>query len=211
MYAISGSGCRQIICSWIKTILGCVVGAAYLIEDTFTDTDDVTLPNHTPDTAPIGSAWAHANGSGYKISGNKAVCPGANDQLIVIDSGAADVDIILATVTLGAELGVLLRGSGAALNGWLLICSCARDKYEIYMLNGSYNLVASSPVETLTPGDILTNLEFKASGTSIEALVNGVSKVSTTSAVYQAQTQIGLFAYGDDGTAKWDGLTVAAL
>jgi len=210
MYTISGSGCRQVLCNWIKIIVGCVVGTAYLIEDTFTDTDNVTLPNHVPDTAPGGSSWAIPIGGGWKISGNKAVCPGANDQQVMIDSGAADVDVVLASVTLGAELGVFLRGSGAALNGWLLICSCARDAYEIYRMDGAYNLVASAAA-TLTPGDILTNLEFKASGTSIEALVNGVSKVSTTSAVYQAQTQIGLFAYADDGTAKWDGLTVAAL
>src|SRR3990167_7120201 len=103
MYTISGSGCRQALCSWIKTIVGCVVGAAYLIEDTFTDTDNVTLPNHVPDTAPGGSSWASPIGFGWKISDNKAVCPGGNDQQVMIDSEVADVDVVLASVTLGAE------------------------------------------------------------------------------------------------------------
>jgi hypothetical protein len=181
--------------------------AAYLIYDSFTGANGTHLHSHTPEKAPAGSVWAEANGGPFSISGNKARNAQANDQLSVIDSGEADIDLVVGAVILGSELGCLIRGSGGALNGWLFLCSCARDAYELYMMDGAYNLI-DSDAAVLTPGDALADLELRATGTLIEGLVNGVVKVSTNSATYQAQTYVGLFCYGDDGTAKWDDLTV---
>ena len=184
--------------------------ASFLVRDTFTDTDNVALANHTPDTAPGGSAWANIIGTGVTIQGNKASCSGANDQLVEIDSGDADVDVICASMTLGQNSGLVARGTGTGLNCILALFDAVADEYAIYACQGAYTKIASAAA-VLTPGDILTNAELKVTGTSIEILVNGVSKVTATSSVHQTQTRIGLFGYGEDGTAKWDGLTVAAL
>ena len=210
MYTISGSGCRQIICEWIKTIVGCVVGAAYLIEDTFTDADGTALSSHTPDTKPAGSGWANVIGGGFTIQGNKASCNGVNDQLVEIEAGAADVDVVVASMTLGQYSGIVARGTGTGLNCILALFDTVANEYGIYACQGAYTRIAGA-AEALNPGDVLTNAELKVTGTTIEILVNGASKVSTTSAVHQTETAIGLLGYGEDGTAKWDGLTVAAL
>src|SRR3972149_11993600 len=69
MYTISGSGCRQVLCSWIKTIVGCVTDAYadYVHYDSFTDTNGVTIPNHTPEKA-VG-AYAEISGT-FDIQSN---------------------------------------------------------------------------------------------------------------------------------------------
>src|SRR3990170_764402 len=200
MYTISGSGCRQALCSWIKTILGCVVGAAYLIEDAFTDTNGVHLHDHVPDTKPVGAVWADMNGAAeWTISGNKATCSSVADAATTIDSGAADVDIVLASVVPGKYFALLARGDGAGFGYVMGQIQTAEDLLVIAYHDGAYHAIASAAY-TVAPTDTIANFEFKVGpGTALEILIDGVSKLSTTSSFNQTKTQIGLYGYTETG------------
>ena len=187
--------------------------ADYLVYDSFTDTNGVHLHDHVPDRKPTGSAWADVNGAAeWTISGNKAKCSSAADSATVIDSGVADVDIILSSVVPGKYFAIVARATGGVPFQYVLgQIQTAEDLLVIAYHDGAYHAIASVAY-TVAPTDTITNFEFKVGpGTALEILIDGVSKLSTTSSFNQTKTQIGLYGYTETGVCTVDGLTVAAL
>ena len=191
---------------------GGAAGAGYLVYDTFTDTNATPLVSHTPDTAPVGSAWAWMFGTGLSIQSNSLDCTGGTPSWANIDSGNANVSVKAATMILGTYVGLVARGTGdvGENEGIMFHCQTTEDAYALFANQGAYTEIASAAA-TLTPGDVVTNAELNVNGTAIEFLIDGVSKVSATSSVWLTQTQIGIHGYNENGTADWDDLTVTAL
>ena len=185
---------------------------AYLVYDMFSGVNATHLHDHTPDKAPSGATWADVNGSEeWTISGNKAVCSGAADSATTIDCGASDVDIKLASVIPGKYFAVVARGDGSGFGYVLGQIQTAEDLLVIAYHDGSYHALASVAY-TVAPTDVIPNFEFKVGpGTALEILIDGVSKLTTTSAFNQTETQIGLYGYTETGVCAVDGLSVEAL
>jgi hypothetical protein len=155
--------------------------------------------------------WADVDGgAGWTISGNKAACSGGITQTVEIDSGAANVDIVLASVVPGKYFAIIARGDGTTLNYVLGQIQTAEDLLVIAYHDGVYHALASVAF-TVDPTDTIVNFEFKCTGTALEILIDGVSKLSAISAYNQAYTHIGLYGYTETGVCAVDGLTVASL
>lgn len=74
------------------------VGASLLVYDTFTGANGTALTAHTPDIAPVGSAWDNAN---VEIQGNLATLKAANTrQKSIIESSVSDC-VITASISYG--------------------------------------------------------------------------------------------------------------
>jgi len=108
----------------------------------------------------------------------------------------------------GTYAGLLAR---AVANVDYVIASIesGENAYAIAYADGSYHELANSG-ETLNPGDVLSNVEFRLNGTNLSLWVDGVQKVSTTSSYNQAETKVGLYGYNEDGNGKVDNFTVVA-
>lgn len=102
---------------------------------------------------------------------------------------------------MGTEDGPVTNIGGAALPVFL-------DESNPRVAACPAMLVYADAVAEQKIGSPALPIKFLAAG---EGLVNGVVKVSTVSAVYQAQTHVGIFLYGDDGTANFDRLSARAL
>lgn len=183
--------------------------AGYLIYDTLTDDNATDVADHTPEKAPDGSAWADIDGAAgmWTISSNAATCSGAGDMSVEIDSGAANVDIVLTSVIAGKYFAIIARGDGTVLDYVMAQLQTAENIVQVAYHDGAYHAIANAAYSP----DTATDFEFKTDGTALELLVDGASKVDTTSTHNQTDTYIGLYGYTEDGTCTVDGLTVTAL
>jgi len=174
----------------------------YLVQDEFDDDNATTLPNHTPDIAPDGSSWAALFGSGFTVQSNELDCNGPTDQLVTIDCGEADnIYVRLEGITIGQYLGILIRDKGAVgeLQAWLLQMHTGNNKVTIAELNGGWTERASD-AEAMSPGDTFDSIELRVEGNVITAYVDDVERCSYTSATFNAQSYVGVYGYGENGT-----------
>ena len=183
--------------------------AAYLVYDTFTDTNGVTLANHTPDKDTVGTGWLANVGGGFTIQGNALDCNGANDQFASIDCGAVAASVKVASLVVGNDNGLIARsssGQSCIMVEW----AAGRDAIELYTVNPGYTGIGSY-AQAITAGDAKVNFELRYSGNSLTVLDNGTSRVTATNALNNTLTRVGVFGYSEGGTAGWDTLTAMAI
>lgn len=209
MYTISGSGCRQALCSWIKTIVGCVTDpyADYVVYDTFTDTNGVAIASHTPDKAPVGASWS-SYVAGTTIESNKASDNSA-DRQAVIDSGISDCTITADMVLQGGNFfGVMFRSTDSN-HFFIAGCDVAFDYTTVWLNNAGWSQLAQV-AHAYSNGDAVS-IQVVLNGANIQVTCNGVLDVNINNATLQTATKHGLYsdgsAWGADGT--WDDFAVA--
>jgi hypothetical protein len=181
------------------------ISGALLLKDSFTDTDDVLLKNHIPDTNNTGNVWIDPNDR-FKISSN---------ELIGLSYGAGESKINLGTDTCTIEYKFYeTAGSSAYL---VFRCSAAgTNRLQLFQNMSLGTLQINAP-----PGG------FFASGVYVKAAINtwhtisiiltadriivkdseGLEIINIVSTTYNANTYIGLM-YWPAGSAKFDNLRV---
>lgn len=190
-------------------------GVGFLVQDLFTDSDDTTLPNHTPDIDTVGTGWQESD-AGITIESNKA----SDNQVTageVIDAGTGDVII---------EVDMVIQGGGNGFNGVHLRWKDAThfliagmdvtfNKVTIWENDGgvwnerSGNGNGSGPA--LAAGQS-RSLKVTASGTSISVEVDDTEEATATLAFQQAETHHGLYndTVGGGTDATWENFRIEA-
>ena len=188
-----------------------------LMSDSFTDTDAVTLPNHTPTYRhdSVTASWVD-NDVGITIESNKA---SDNDV-----TGASTIDVGNANVTLAVTM--IIQGGGNGFNGlafrlqdathfWIDGCDVVNDKVTIWENNGGVWAERGGNANgsfNFTAGETRT-ISITVNGTSISVSIDDVVSATATSAVFQTETKHGLYndavAGGTDAT--WDELSIRTV
>jgi len=187
--------------------------ADYLVYDTFTDDDDTTLPNHTPDKDSIGDGWTDVV-AGITIESNKA-SDNDGSYRSVIDAGDADVTV---------EATMVIQGGGNGFNGVLIRyknstnfliagCDVVNDKVTVWRCLASvWAEQAGNAYESFdfTAGETRT-VRAVLSGTSIEVFIDGNSEATATVSDFQTETVHGLYndAAGGGVDATWDNFSIS--
>ena len=178
-----------------------------LLYDLFTDADATSLDAHTPTPITPGNAWVEVVGD-WAITSNAAYI-GAS---VLVSRAFIDIgqraSVVTGSVRTGAvaasPAGIFCRADPAGNTGWMLDIVYGTNLVRLYEVTG-----ASAPNYTLrdsvafTVADQFYTLELQDDGTNIVGLVDGVEKVSYTSAAYAAQTGVGLGANNTAARFDW--------
>ncbi len=190
-----------------------VVQAAYVVLDTFRDTEDVTLPNHTPDRDAEGGGWIAGAGVWKIDNANKAkqTTGGAAATNAYIETNLSDCIIEC----------VYKTGDGDDYGGLTFRVADDDDNLEFFINPAQDNTyvgtnIAGSRVTLDFTAMTLANeteyaLKVVLNGTSIKAYVDGVLKVTTTSSVQLTSTMHGLWMWTTDAFSRWDSFKVSVL
>lgn len=194
------------------------VGGGLLVYDTFTDTDGTLLTAHTPDVAPVSSAWADVCISGslsagsVKIAANK-VRFDADAQGCVINCGQTDYSVS-ARWTPG--VGGLNRNSivfrfGSNTNLWLFNCREVNgDANIVEAVSGIGNTRATAAFAFTEGVEYL--LEVRVSGTTCTGYINGVQVVTYASmGTHLSSTLVGICRNTSDNLARFDEFVVTRI
>jgi len=169
-----------------------------IIYDTFTDANDTAIASHTPDIAPVGSAWADLTGN-IEVYNNRFQTTSTTDSSAIINSGISDYTITMdGTVyalasTYARLLRVIFRHNLTNGTNWTLVVNesgndmyIAKDGTKV----GGVDITAAN----LANLDVV-ELKVVCSGTSIKGYLNGAYEVSVTSSDYQTDTYVGIGIY----------------
>ncbi len=180
--------------------------AAYRIYDSFTDTTGTALASHTPEK---GGPWV-VSAAGFTIQSNKLQNTAGGSIYAQADAGTG-TQTVTADIMFpadGSAVGLIVRGDGGG-NHWVLYLDRAGGSsfYAIFeAAGGAYTQRALGSTSALSLG-VTYSLGFSAIGTTLTGTINGGSSFGYTSALYQAQTQAGLYTNVAGGQTM-DNLTV---
>lgn len=180
-----------------------------IVHDTFTDTNDVNLTAHTPETGGPWTIWG--NGSAAASIQSNAAVTTTTTALVRVDAGTADV-VVIATVsgTLLAnnnhQLYFRMTDEQLLLNCWYYRISASGNVRIYEVVNDVHTLRGSTTVTVATGGSMIV----RCSGSDIRGFYRSPAGVYTaltayTSTVHQAETRHG-FQIGSPATL--DGFTV---
>jgi len=182
----------------------------YLVYDLFTDTNEVTLPNHMPDKDFVGAGWIAGTGV-WDVVSNKAVqhSGGGGVNNVYIDSGDADCTVE-ATVNLGtgAYVGFVVRATATNSNIEIYLAS-GDDKVYVTENNGGARTNFAAVALALS-GNTSYKVTTILSGTSIKVYVDDGLIVDTTRNFNLSAGGHGFFTWDAIPSATWDGFTVAS-
>lgn len=164
-------------------------GVRVLVSDSFNRADSaLTLGN-----ADTGQAWSVLSGT-WGVNSNTAykVATDDVDQAVVVETGRSDVSVTTTIATMpdvnGA--GLVLRATDNS-NYLLAICILTVSEIRLYsQVAGSFTLLATGSWTSPANGDVLKAV---LNGTSINILLNGVSKITYSTSVQQTATKHGLY------------------
>lgn len=181
---------------------------ATYVNDTFTDADSTLLTAHSPDT---GAAWSTGTSSpiitGNKIHGplfnpstaSNAATPGSADYSV-----SADVIVVASPTYDLAGVWGRFDGANPYIGQWDNYSQEWSLRYTLYTSLGTY----SDP--SFVSG--AKRVELRMEGTSIQLLVDGVSRISVTDSSLTGAGVSGLNVGGATDTALlMDNFTVADL
>lgn len=174
-------------------------GPTTLIEDAFTDTDTTALSAHAiaPTNTPS-TSWANikiltsASAANNTISSNQALLS-IGQTGAVVDAGEADVTVTVDWIPQsGNNRGRLIGRYSSDGNMWYVAMNEFGDDIAIYEVNADVEIERGTAV-AFDWVDLTTyEVQLIMSGTSFEALVDSVSKVTHSSSVFQTETQHGI-------------------
>lgn len=165
-------------------------------DDTFTDSDGVSLEAHTPTGTNPGGSWTFDYNPGTPISALKVK---SNRAMTILSSGApaaitveaslsgssnancaAESDIYVHSILSGAATLIGCRRSGTYANRYMYRFVMLGDGSLTLgkIVNGSYTAL-DTDTQSISAGQTYT-LRVEASSTTIKGYVNGVEKCSTT-------------------------------
>ena len=170
--------------------------AGALVQDLFTDTNGVSLQNHTPDVDAVGGGWVIGRGP-WTININMAIAnyaaSAANPYYhAYIETNQADV-IIESTLFVKSEPrfvgGACFRHTGYN-DFWFVSVQQDSGVFRLVERTAGTELIRDSNVAAIGAGNHTLRIEL--SGTAISATLDGGRTLSTVSAVRQAATQHGM-------------------
>jgi lysophospholipase L1-like esterase len=195
-------------------------GAAAVVDsrvlyDAFSGGGAITA--HTPDIAPVGSAWAIKSGAFANLSGGAVQAgDGNNWSAAIINGGIADADILcnLYAVNAGQRTSLMFRSSSDGTN---------RLQVYVYPNDGGNGTLQLMKVTSLTSSSNVTGggysgTEIVSGDHSVFAYINGNivrigydGRVYTeaTTADYATNTYYGIGNYVGSANSKWYDLTVS--
>lgn len=148
-----------------------------VVLDNFNDADGISLPNHSPDLAPSGSAWSNAN---LGIIGNQVhYLTGVNRQVAVIETSLSDCRISLrccqdanGATSSGSEFrsGIIARYSGVG-NFWRIVFHPVGG-FAIYEVNAGATVLRASTTFNSDYG-VFHTVSVELKGESIQGKIDG--------------------------------------
>src|ERR1051326_4470664 len=161
-----------------------------IIVDSFTDVDGKTLASHVGET---GASWTlpaiYNNGSLLNIYANRLTKDANGGAVLYYASGVPNADIVITTIykiltDTGMNAGIVFRGDPNSDNFYNFRYN---QGSHIWELRSTVNGVASPAFTNSTYSEILRAgdqraIEIRAIGSSIEILIEGVSRISGSNA-----------------------------
>lgn len=171
--------------------------ARLVILDSFSETEGVPLPDHTPDLAPAGSAWNNAN---LGISTNQVhFITSTTRQIALIQSGVSDCQISLrccydsngaGSTASEYRSGIIGRYSGPG-NFWRIAFNPTIN-FVIYEVNAGVT-VGRASTSFLSENGAFHTVSASLSGKKIQGEIDGQYTISYSLATFnQTATQHGL-------------------
>ncbi|MFO7624988.1 MAG: hypothetical protein R6V73_11600 [Anaerolineales bacterium] len=174
------------------------------IQDSFTDTDGVTLPGHVPDLAPAGSSWSNTNLG--VINNQVHYLNSATRQLSVIQTGISDCIISVrccqdanGSASTGSEYrsGIIARYS--ATNSFWRIAFHPVAGFAIYEVNAGVAVARAATVFTTEYGAFHT-VQAELVGESILGKIDGAYPISYDLASFNKTASIHGLMIGYSGS-----------
>lgn len=146
-----------------------------ILQDSFTDTDNLDLPSHTPDIAPSGSTWNNPN---LKIYNNEVHINYSDRPLTIIQSAISDCTISIRcsydpngnnSTTSEFRSGIIARYSDGG-NFWRIAFNPLAN-FSIYEIKASFAVLRSSASFSSSAG-IFHTVRAVLSGASISATLD---------------------------------------
>jgi len=161
-------------------------GLATLFYDTFTDTDGVSLPSHTPDINLPGNPWVNYRGP-YTCQSNKALTTQSGGYSAV-DVGLADVIISALVATPNDNKVGIFPRYAASNSSWVVCIEEDSDKFRIYEYSGVFTLRAETDV-ALTAWTQYT-MVVTCNGSTISGTIDGANEIAYASATRNQSSTI---------------------
>jgi len=187
-----------------RMLMAAAGGGITYLYDTFTDTNGVSLADHTPDIDTSGAGWTVVTAT-CDIQSNAARVL-ATPSVATIDSTASDFTLtVTVTPGNGAASGVIFRRTNATAY-WEVTVNDPGNNFLLREYASGYTTRDTANIN-ITGGTPYT-VVVTCSGTSISATLDGANTVSFTSSNNQAATVVGLRSANQLST--FDDLTVTA-
>ncbi len=182
-----------------------LLSSPWYIEDTFTDEDAVTPPNHAPDVDASNLGWTDVI-SGATIVANALVDNSAPRQA-VIDSGQSDVDINSQMKIAGggtSETGLIFRYQDASNYLW-----AGMD--QLWHRPVMYKVIATVATEIglaansslIIGNDVNVTERITAVGSTLRFYLDGVLYLDVTDAQFQTATICGIRSSHAGASCTW--------
>lgn len=187
---------------------------AVLVQDTFTDSNGVSLFSHTPNVDTIGGGW-----TAYKVfttAGTPAADIQSNKMRVtvaltggVIQTNEPDVDVTV-DYTAGAAANrgqVVLRASTDG-NCWIVNLRETDSDVILVRVENNISTIVGTAAQTYTNGQTY-NVRVFTNGATITVYINSVQKITTSGGTFnQTATKHGLAMGLTDSSPHWDNLLV---
>jgi len=181
--------------------------------DTFTGASGTMLTTHTPDLS-TGGMWVQMEGAtGSLDSGLLAAGPGAGYGVATLQTGAANgtVRADVSSSNGAAYAGIVFRAVDS--NRMLLLRYTGNSEVGMLGLfrriNGNFTLVQQMNVAPAATGTT-HRLEARFTGSSVQAVWDGVVVFQQTVTDYATATQHGVLWHSDDRLARFDEFVVTS-
>ncbi len=174
----------------------------WILEDTFTGTNNTALTAHAPDVVPIGSSWAATIGT-FKLSSGTVIPNSAlPNDVNLIDTGVinhtvfCDPTISFTDNSNNESIGIVFRATDA--DNHFVVVFVSDHVYLFEKVSGSYGLLADAAY-SLTATGAPRHISISFSATDVKVWVNNVPLLLATMTHGLSATKVGIY-YGKSGT-----------
>jgi len=206
MYTISGSGYREFVgfAPYIRAVVGKVTDpyAAYVLFDSFTDTNGTSLDLHT---AEKGGPWTEQAGT-WTIQSNMAQSADAGELRAHATLAATqDFQIDLITAPSGTiDAGFAWRMDGASNEYWARWYNGGPNQIQYWEANGSYPGTKLGQYNMTVDLSTTYVMRVTAIGSDHTIYSDDVSVITFTDATHNANTKAGMCRHSGDGGSVWN-------
>jgi len=191
---------------------------AYIVNDTFSETEDTTLASHTGE---VGATWvshpSYATGAAVVEASGDKVYFNTNSTCYYASGAPPSADYsVFATIYVqsnGASLsaGVIGRASTSANTFYLARYGGTSSGWQLYkFVNGSATQLGSTVVQSLSLSGSYS-IELRMEGTSIKLFVDGAETISATDSDIADAGKVGIRGLGvTDSTGGYQLLNIYA-
>ncbi len=167
-----------------------------LVRDTFTDVNDVTLPNHTPDRDKLGGGWSQSEAK-YTIQNNRLLrAPSGGNTYAHIETGEVNQDIqVTANIGNGGYAGPVFNYADANNFSRILLYANSAIRF-LTVIDGSE---VNEVINGFTPVDNTDYiLRVTSDGAEVVVWLDGNPLFTDTPPALPVGTQCGLATFAGD-------------